>query len=133
MQPRFGCTSRSVSNASVCCGMSASSMASGWTAGCCSAPSGTAAAHRPAGAMAEPVTERSRGTVITVMGIGQVLVWGSSYYLPAVLAKPIASQTGWPLSWVIGALSLALLVSGLVSPKVGGLIERYAGGGEAAC
>jgi len=77
--------------------------------------------------VAESVTERSRGTVITVMGIGQVLVWGSSYYLPAVLAKPIASQTGWPLSWVIGALSLALLVSGLVSPKVGGLIERYGG------
>lgn len=77
--------------------------------------------------MAEPVTERSRATVITVMGIGQVLVWGSSYYLPAVLAKPIASQTGWPLSWVIGALSLALLVSGLVSPKVGDLIEHYGG------
>ena len=77
--------------------------------------------------VADPAAARSRGTVIAVLGIGQVLVWGSSYYLPAVLAKPIATQTGWPLSWVIGALSLGLLVSGLVSPKVGDLIERHGG------
>lgn len=36
----------------------------------------------------------SRRVVIVVLGIGQVLVWGSSYYLPAVLAKPIADATG---------------------------------------
>jgi len=77
--------------------------------------------------MADPVTQRSRATIVTVMGIGQVLVWGSSYYLPAVLAKPIATQTGWPLPWIIGALSLALLVSGLISPKIGDLIERNGG------
>jgi hypothetical protein len=65
--------------------------------------------------------------VIVVLGIGQVLVWGSSYYLPAVLAKPTADATGWSLSWVIGGLSLGLLVSGLVSPKVGDLIEAYGG------
>lgn len=77
--------------------------------------------------MAEAVPAASRRVVISVLGIGQVLVWGSSYYLPAVLAKPIADTTGWKLSWVIGALSLGLLVSGLVSPKVGDLIERYGG------
>jgi len=69
----------------------------------------------------------SRRVVIVVLGVGQVLVWGSSYYLPAVLAKPIADATGWPLSWVIGGLSLGLLVSGLVSPRVGDLIEQYGG------
>jgi len=77
--------------------------------------------------MAEPAVKRSRGTVVAALGVGQVLVWGSSYYLPAVLAKPIATRTGWPLPWIIGALSLALLVSGLISPKVGDLIERHGG------
>ena len=77
--------------------------------------------------MAEIGSAASRRVVIVVLGIGQVLVWGSSYYLPAVLAKPIADATGWPLSWVIGGLSLGLLVSGLVSPKVGDLIERHGG------
>ena len=78
---------------------------------------------------APPVPEAtaSRRVVIGVLGAGQVLVWGSSYYLPAVLAKPIADTTGWPLSWVIGGLSLGLLMSGLVSPAVGDLIERYGG------
>jgi MFS family permease len=83
------------------------------------------AAAAPPGTAAAP--DASRRVVIVVLGVGQVLVWGSSYYLPAVLAKPIADTTGWPLSWVIGALSLGLLVSGLVSPKVGDLIERYGG------
>ena len=70
---------------------------------------------------------RPRLFVIVVLGIGQVLVWGSTYYLPAVLAKPIAHATGWPLTWIIGGLSLGLVLSGLVSPKVGEWIERRGG------
>ncbi len=71
--------------------------------------------------------QRPRLFVIVVLGIGQVLVWGSTYYLPAVLAKPTAQATGWPLTWIIGGLSLGLVLSGIVSPKVGDLIERRGG------
>jgi MFS family permease len=70
---------------------------------------------------------RPRPFVIVALGIGQILVWGSTYYLPAVLAKPTAQATGWPLTWIIGGLSLGLVLSGLVSPKVGNLIERRGG------
>ncbi|UOM36995.1 MFS transporter [Acuticoccus sp. I52.16.1] len=45
----------------------------------------------------------------------------------AVLAQPIASATGWSYGWVIGGLSLGLLVSGLVSIRVGRLIDDYGG------
>ena len=69
----------------------------------------------------------SRPRVITFLGIGQILVWGSSYYLPTVLAKPVSDDTGWPMTWVVGALSAGLLVSGLVSPRVGHLVERHGG------
>lgn len=69
----------------------------------------------------------SRPVVITVLGIGQILAWGSSYYLLTVLARPVAEATGWPTQWVFGALSIGLLVSGLVSPRVGHLIEQYGG------
>ena len=65
--------------------------------------------------------------VIASLGAGQVLVWGSSYYLPAVLARPIAAATGWPAPWITGSLSIGLLVSGLLSPAAGRLIERYGG------
>jgi predicted MFS family arabinose efflux permease len=65
--------------------------------------------------------------VISALGVTQILSWGSSYYLPAVLAKPIAADTGWPLSLVVGGLSLGLLASGLVAPRVGRTIDRLGG------
>jgi MFS family permease len=65
--------------------------------------------------------------IIPVLGVTQILAWGSSYYLLAVLAKPIASDTGWPLAWVVGGLSLGLLVAGIVSPRVGDGIQRLGG------
>jgi predicted MFS family arabinose efflux permease len=65
--------------------------------------------------------------IVSALGVTQILAWGSSYYLPAVLAKPIADDTGWPLTWVVGGLSLGLLVAGLASPLVGRRIHRYGG------
>jgi MFS family permease len=65
--------------------------------------------------------------VITALGVAQIFAWGSSYYLPAVLAKPIADSTGWSLRWVVGGLSLGLLAAGLISPWVGRVIERRGG------
>jgi MFS family permease len=62
-----------------------------------------------------------------VLGIGQILAWGSTYYLPAVLAQPIAADTGWPLAWVVGGFSLALLAGGFASINVGRWIERFGG------
>lgn len=71
--------------------------------------------------------EPSRLRVIPVLGVTQILAWGSTYYLLAVLAQPIAGDTGWPLAWVVGGLSLGLLVAGLVSPRVGDGIQRHGG------
>jgi len=65
--------------------------------------------------------------VITTLGVTQILAWGSSYYLPAVLAKPIADGTGWSLAWVVGGLSVGLLAAGLVAPKVGRTIDAKGG------
>jgi MFS family permease len=65
--------------------------------------------------------------VIATLGITQILAWGSSFYLPAVLARPIAADTGWSLGWVVGGLSLSLLVAGSVAPKVGRTINAKGG------
>ena len=54
----------------------------------------------------------SRHAIISALGVTQILAWGSSYYLPAVLAAPIARDTGWSLTWVVGGLSFGLLVAG---------------------
>ncbi len=71
--------------------------------------------------------ERPRLVVVGSLGVGQILVWGASYYFPAVLAGPTSVATGWPIGWVIGALSVGLLVSGLASPTVGRVIDRLGG------
>ena len=68
-----------------------------------------------------------RQLVIAVLGLTQILAWGSSYYLLAVLAPAIAADTGWPLPWIVGGLSLGLMAAGFVSPRVGRTIERHGG------
>jgi predicted MFS family arabinose efflux permease len=65
--------------------------------------------------------------VISALGVVQILTWGSSFYLPAVLAGPIAGSTGWPLAGVVGGLSLGLLVAAFASPHVGAAIQRHGG------
>ena len=65
--------------------------------------------------------------MVIAIGAAQILAWGSSYYLVAVLAHPIAERTGWSLAWIVGGLSLGFVVSGVVSPRVGRLIEAHGG------
>jgi MFS family permease len=71
--------------------------------------------------------EPSRWPIITALGVVQIFAWGSSYYLLAVLAAPIAVDTSWSLSWIVGALSIGLLAAGIISPRVGDAIGQYGG------
>lgn len=102
--------------ASACCGTGAA--AGGARA--CGVTTGSAALPL------EPAVAR-RGRVIAALGVTQILAWGSTSYLLAVLAGPIAADTGWPRGAVIGGISVGLLVSGLVSIRVGRAIERFGG------
>ncbi|VVE22231.1 MFS transporter [Pandoraea anhela] len=70
--------------------------------------------------------EPSRG-VIARLGIAQTLAWGSTYYLPAVLATPIAKDLGVGAPSVFAAFSVALVVSALLGPYAGRLIDRNGG------
>ncbi|HET7847710.1 MAG TPA: MFS transporter [Pseudolabrys sp.] len=63
-----------------------------------------------------------RRAVISVLGLAQILAWGTSFYFPAVFAEPIVKETGWSLGMVVSGTTIGLLVAGLVSPQVGRLI-----------
>ena len=52
-----------------------------------------------------------RWPIISALGVAQILAWGLSYYLAAVLARPVVTETGWNLSWVVGGLSAGLVVA----------------------
>jgi hypothetical protein len=73
------------------------------------------------------VGQAKRWPVISALGVVQILSWGSSFYLLGVLAAPIAAETGWPLAWVFGGLTLGLLTAGLISPRVGRFIGERGG------
>ena len=68
-----------------------------------------------------------RRIIIPALGITQIFAWGSTFYLPAALAPLIASDTGWPYDLTVGGVSVALLVAGLASPRVGRLIAERGG------
>jgi MFS family permease len=70
---------------------------------------------------------RSRRAVITVLGTTQLLAWASSYYLPAILADPIATALRVPRIWIFGAFSAALLLAAILGPLVGRIIDRRGG------
>ena len=61
------------------------------------------------------------------MGVIEILAWGSTYYLMAVLAGPIAADTGWSAGLLSAGVSVGLLVSGLAAPKVGRLVQATGG------
>jgi MFS family permease len=61
------------------------------------------------------------------LGTAQTLAWASSYYLPALLAQPMARDLGISTPWVFAAFSGALLVSAAVGPAVGRAIDRHGG------
>jgi MFS family permease len=76
-----------------------------------------------------PIDRRTphRHLVIAALGVAQIFAWGTSFYFPAVFAAPIVRETGWPLEWVVGGTSLGLLIAGLISPKVGAVVDVRGG------
>jgi predicted MFS family arabinose efflux permease len=70
-----------------------------------------------------------RSAVVVVLGTAQTLGWGSTFYLPAILAEPMAADLGIPVDGVFAAFSAALLVGVLLGPLAGGRIDRVGGRG----
>ncbi|MFA5520163.1 MAG: MFS transporter [Castellaniella sp.] len=65
--------------------------------------------------------------VVTTLGIAQTLAWASTYYLPAMLAMPMAAELGLGTAVVYACVSAALIISALVGPAAGRLIDRHGG------
>jgi len=64
---------------------------------------------------------------VIALGLAQTLAWGSTYYLPAILANAMAAELGLATAWVFTAFSAGLLVSAFLGPAAGRLIDVHGG------
>jgi MFS family permease len=82
-------------------------------------PEVTAAMLEPApGALVLPVA---------LLGMTQIIAWGSLFYAIAVLAQPMADTLGIGTTGVFGAFSASLAISGLTAPAIGRALDRFGG------
>jgi MFS family permease len=65
--------------------------------------------------------------IILALGTTQTLAWASSYYVPAILADPIARDLGVSSNWIFAAFSASLVISALLGPRVGRQIDLVGG------
>ena len=71
---------------------------------------------------------RTRSTLtVAVIGTTQTLAWASSYYLPAILADPIATGLGVSKALFFGCFSGSLLLQAALGPMIGKAIDRHGG------
>jgi MFS family permease len=64
---------------------------------------------------------------VLVLGVTQIIAWGSIYYTPVLIVPLIARERGWSVAFAMGGFSVGLLVAGLASPYVGRTIDRLGG------
>jgi hypothetical protein len=65
--------------------------------------------------------------LIIGLGVAQIIAWGAQIYAIAVLGNAMAADLGISPTLVFGAFSGSLVVSGLVGPRVGALIDGRGG------
>lgn len=68
-----------------------------------------------------------RPATVAALGTAQTLAWASSYYLPAMLAAPMARDVGVAMPTVFAAFSVSLIVSALLGPYAGRAIDTWGG------
>lgn len=61
--------------------------------------------------------------LVWALGVSQLTLWGISYYMIAVFGEPIARETGWSRTAVYGGFSAALVAMGLLSSRIGRMID----------
>jgi MFS family permease len=63
-------------------------------------------------------------SIVWLLGLTQIIGYGTLYYSFAILAPDIAAEFGLQLSTVYGGFSLALLAGGIAAPRAGRWIDR---------
>ena len=71
---------------------------------------------------------RSVGAAIAALGVTQIVGWGTTHYMTAILAGSIADGLGLSPTTVLGGFSWGLLVAGASASTSGRLMDRHGAG-----
>lgn len=63
--------------------------------------------------------------VLAGLALTQVIGWGTTFYLPALLGREMVRALGIPFALAFGGISIMMLVGAALSPPMGRLIERH--------
>lgn len=90
---------------------------------------GEAAIADPAALAVGPVRSyvRGPGRAVLVLSLNQILSWGMLIYSPVLILPHLAADRGWSLAFCMAGFSLGMITSGLVAPRLGGLIDTRGG------
>jgi MFS family permease len=69
---------------------------------------------------------------VLLLGITQIIGYGTLIYAVVLAVPRISDSFGWSRAFGLSGFSLALIVAGLASPRIGQLIERFGGRGVMA-
>src|SRR5207237_3996863 len=64
---------------------------------------------------------------VAVLGVTQILAWGTLFYTPVLMLPRLAADRGFSATFAMAGFSAGLLVAGFVARYVGILIDLYGG------
>jgi MFS family permease len=82
----------------------------------------TTAAAPATGATAQPI-----GVLVSALGIAQIISWGTLFYAIGVLGAAMGRELGLTPLFVFGAFTAGLLVSGVLAPLAGRMVDARGG------
>jgi MFS family permease len=70
---------------------------------------------------------RTTWRAVPLLGVTQIIGWGSTFYAIAVLKDDIAAETGWSPVMAVAGISISFAAGGIIAPLVGRAIARRGG------
>lgn len=89
----------------------------------------TSREQAPAAARLDNVSRRA----VAGLAVTQIIGWGTTFHLPAVLGSVMAPSIGISMEVLFGGISVQLLASAMVAPRVGRRIDRLGGRAIMVC
>lgn len=75
-----------------------------------------------------PASVRNLPVFVAIVSLGQIFGWGTTYYMPSVLAPALSRDLGLDPTGIYLGITIMVAMGGLASPHVGRLLD---GGGAA--